>query len=137
MTLRIKDPVGLADALQRLRGSTSYIRLSERISRETEGRLDLDPTGLQRLATGQFGSIRAVDTPTEAMLLGLGMMLNGLDEHQAPDEVIRHGKLVLLHLLDLPWASLAFAEIESRAQQITHIKTLREFLRECIRQWLQ
>lgn len=134
--MRIKDPPVLAEALQHLRGTTSYVRLSQRINRETDGHLNLDPAGLQRLVTGQCNSLRVVDSPTEAVLLGLGMMINGLEENEPPDEVLRYGRLVLLQLLDLPWAELAFGEIERRARQITHVATLREFLRECMARWL-
>jgi hypothetical protein len=134
--MRIADPTTLSEALQRLRGDTSYVRLSHRISRETEGRLDLDPTGLQRLITGQFTSVRAVDSPTEAVLFGLGMMINGLQHDQQTDRVLQDGRLVLVQLLGMPWAELAFDEIERRAQQITHVATLREFLRECMTRWL-
>src|ERR1051325_4976456 len=134
--MRINDPGTLSAALQRLRGDTSYVRLSHRLSRETDGRLDLDPTGLQRLLTGQFTSVRAVDSPTEAVLFGLGMMINGLAEEQQTAQVLRDGKLVLVQLLGMPWAELAFEEIERRSKQIAHVASLREFLRECMARWL-
>ena len=134
--MRINDPGTLSNALQRLRGDTSYVRLSHRLSRETDGRLDLDPTGLQRLVTGQFTTLRAVDSPTEAFIFGLGMMLNGLAEEQDAQRVLRDGKLILVQLLGMPWAELAFAEIELRARQISHVASLREFLKECMTRWL-
>jgi len=134
--VRITNPTVLKEAFQYLRVETSYVDLAHFISMETEGTLDLEPTCLHRLATGRSRSTRALDTPSEAVLLCLCLMANALRGNRPAPEVVRYGRLLLSNILDNPTAALALAELEQRTRQVTQVGALREIIKECMARWM-
>ena len=136
--MQLRQPERFADAVNRLRGGRSYGRLSHYISRVTNGEVDVEPLWLYRIANGKVGSVRAVDTPTKALLFGLAMMMHGCQEQDGPDDVIGLGRVILENLLGSPrLAQLALDEVETLARQLAHTTDLLHVLERCLDSWSQ
>jgi hypothetical protein len=135
--MQLRDPERFADAVNRLRGGRSYGRLSHYISRVTNGEVDVEPLWLYRIANGKVSSVRAVDTPTKALLFGLAMMMHGCHEEGPPTYVMDLGRVILENLLGSPrLAQLALAEVDLLARQLAHTADLRAVLERCLDTWV-
>ena len=135
--MHLRDPVRFADAVNRLRGRRSYGRLAHYISHVTNGEVDVEPLWLYRIANGKVGSVRAVDTPTKALLFGLAMMMHGCHEEGPPSYVVELGRVILENLLGSPrLAQLALTEIELLSRQLAHTSDLMKVLERCLDSWV-
>ena len=134
--MHLRDPVRFADAVNRLRGRRSYGRLAHYICHVTNGEVDVEPLWLYRVANGKVGSVRAVDTPTKALLFGLAMMMHGCQEEDRAQQVLDLGQVVLENLLGSPkLARLALSEIETLARQLAQTSDLVKVLERCLTSW--
>ena len=134
--MHLRDPERFAQAVNRLRGSRSYGRLAHYLSRATNGEVDVEPLWLYRIANSRVGSVRAVDTPTKALLFGLAMMMHGCHEQHAAPEILELGRVILENLLGSPkLAQLALAEIETLSRQLAHTTDLMHVLERCLESW--
>ena len=135
--MHLRDPVRFADAVNRLRGRRSYGRLAHYICHVTNGEVDVEPLWLYRVANGKVGSVRAVDTPTKALLFGLAMMMHGCHEEGPPRYVVELGRVILENLLGSPrLVQLALAEIELLSRQLAHTSDLMKVLERCLDSWV-
>ena len=135
--MHLRDPVRFADAVNRLRGRRSYGRLAHYICHVTNGEVDVEPLWLYRIANGKVGSVRAVDTPTKALLFGLAMMMHGCHEEGPPSYVVELGRVILENLLGSPrLAQLALTEIELLSRQLAHTSDLMKVLERCLDSWV-
>ena len=134
--MQLRDPERFAEAINRLRGGRSYGRLARYLSHATNGVVDVEPLWLYRIANSRVGSVRAVDTPTKALLFGLAMMMHGCQEQHAAPEVLELGRVILENLLGSPkLAQLALAEIETLSKQLAHTTDLMHVLERCLESW--
>jgi hypothetical protein len=135
--MHLRDPLRFADAVNQLRGHRSYGRLAHYISHVTNGEVDVEPLWLYRIANGKVGSVRAVDTPTKALLFGLAMMMHGCQEDGPPAYVMDLGRVILENLLGSPrLAQLALAEVELLSRQLARTADLRAVLERCLDMWV-